>query len=241
MRLIGKQTIFPCGLLVILLLLLGSTRGDNIIARQGWGMLALEIVIITIALLYWDFEQGRASSREVAVIAILGTIAAVARIPFAALPGVQPTTFIVIISGFVFGCRAGFMIGSTAALVSNFFLGQGPWLPWQMFAWGLAGVSAGVVNITFSHTGSKGLALFCFLWGYLFGWIMNFWSWLAFVHPLTWKTFVAYGVASFWFDTFHALANAVFYLCLGPSFMKILKRFRRKLEVFTIDTDVTGP
>ena len=99
MRLIGKQTIFPCGLLVILLVLLGSTRGDNIIARQGWGMLALEIVIITIALLYWDFEQGRASSREVAVIAILGTIAAVARIPFAALPGVQPTTFIVIISG----------------------------------------------------------------------------------------------------------------------------------------------
>jgi hypothetical protein len=64
------------------------------------------------------------------------------RIPFAALPGVQPTSFLVMVSGLVFGPQAGFMIGAMAALASNFFLGQGPWTPWQMLGWGLMGMSA---------------------------------------------------------------------------------------------------
>lgn len=241
MRATGKKIMFPICLLLVLLLLLGSVREDNFIARQGWGLLSLEIIIIALALFYWGFEQGRASSREVAVIAMLGTIAAAGRIPFAALPSIQPTTFMVIISGFVFGPRAGFMVGSTAALVSNLFLGQGPWLPWQMFAWGLAGTSAGVIKTICPHTGSKGMALFCFLWGYLFGWMMNLWSWLTFVHPLTWQTYIAYAAASFWFDTFHAVGNAAFCLCFGPSFLKILKRFRRKLEIVNINTSALEP
>lgn len=33
-----------------------------------------------------------------------------------------------------------------AALVSNIFLGQGPWTPWQMFAWGTMGMSAGLLR-----------------------------------------------------------------------------------------------
>ncbi len=229
-----RQAIFPLCLLLILLLLLGNAGGNNFIARQGWGLLSLEIITIALALFYWGFERGQITSREIVVIAMLGTIAAVVRIPFAILPGVQPTTFIVIISGFVFGARAGFMVGSTAALVSNLFLGQGPWLPWQMFAWGLAGVSAGVVKAVYPQMNSKGLLPLCFLWGYLFGWLMNLWSWLAFIQPLTWKTFIAYGVASFWFDTSHAVGNAVFCAFFGPSFIKILRRFRRKLVITTV-------
>lgn len=75
-------------------------------------------------------------AREIVMIAVLATIAAVSRVPFAPLPSVQPTSFVVIVAALVLGPEAGFMIGSTAALVSNFFLGQGPWTPWQMFCWG---------------------------------------------------------------------------------------------------------
>lgn len=229
--LIGRKIMFPLALVLILGLLLESIWGNNFLARQGWGLLSLEIVIIALALLYWGFEQGRLSSREVAVIAMLGTIAAVGRIPFTVLPNIQPTTFMVIISGFVFGPRAGFMVGSTAALVSNFFLGQGPWTPWQMFTWGLAGTSAGAIKMICPHIGSRGMAVFSFLWGYLYGWIINLWLWTTFVSPLNWPSFVATCAASFWFDTFHALGNTLFYLFFGPSFVKLLKRFRRKLEV----------
>ncbi|KYH32916.1 hypothetical protein MOMUL_06940 [Moorella mulderi DSM 14980] len=226
-----RKMLFPFALVFILGLLLASIKINALLLGQGWGLLAPVIIIMALVLLYWGFEQGRVSSREVAVIAMLGTIAAVGRVPFAALPNIQPATFMVIISGFVFGPRAGFMAGSTAALVSNFFLGQGPWTPWQMFAWGLAGTSAGVMGIIFPRAGKKVMTVFSFLWGYLFGCIMNLWTWTGFVHPLNWQSFVATYAASFWFDTFHATGNAAFYLLFGPSFVKILQRFRRKLEV----------
>ncbi|WXJ95538.1 hypothetical protein MCACP_20310 [Neomoorella carbonis] len=226
-----RKMLFPFALVFILGLLLTSIKVNALLLGQGWGLLASVIIIIALVMLHWGFEQRRISSREVAVIAMLGTIAAVGRVPFAALPNIQPTTFMVIISGFVFGPRAGFMAGSTAALISNFFLGQGPWTPWQMLAWGLAGTSAGVMGIILPRAGKKVMTVFSLLWGYLFGWIMNLWTWTGFIHPLTWQSFVATCAASFWFDTFHAAGNAVFYLLFGSSFVKILRRYRRKLEV----------
>lgn len=220
----------PFFLLIILGLLFAGIKQNNFVARQGWGLLSAEIMIATLAFFYWGFEQGKISSREIALIAVLATVAALGRIPFAGLPNVQPTTFMVIISGYVFGSRAGFMVGSTAALVSNFFLGQGPWTPWQMFAWGLAGTSAGLIKMVYPNIGPKSMLVFNFIWGYLFGWIMNVWFWTAFIQPLNWQSFIATCAASFWFDTFHAVGNTIFYLLFGAGFIKILQRFRRKLE-----------
>ena len=36
--------------------------------------------------------------------------------------------------------RPGFAVGALSGLVSNFWLGQGPWTPWQMAGWGLTGI-----------------------------------------------------------------------------------------------------
>ncbi len=231
----AQKILFPLFLIIILGLLLAGIKQDNFIAGQGWGLLSAEIMLAALAFFYWGFEQGKASSREIALIAVLGAAAAVGRVPFAALPNVQPTTFMVIVSGFVFGPRAGFMVGSTAALVSNFFLGQGPWTPWQMFTWGLAGASAGLIKTVCPGIGIRGMSAFNFVWGYLFGWIMNLWFWTAFIQPLNWQSFVAVYAASFWFDTFHAAGNAAFYLLFGAGFTKILNRFRRKLKIRIIE------
>ena len=58
---------------------------------------------------------------------------------FAAVPNVQGTTDVALLSGYVLGPAPGFMVGALAALASNLFLGQGPWTPWQMVGWGAAG------------------------------------------------------------------------------------------------------
>ena len=226
---------FPLSLLIILGLLFADIKHNNFLLKQGWGLLSAEIIFTALAFFYWGFEKSKTSSREIAFIAVLGTIAAVGRVPFAMLPGLQPVTFIVIISGFVFGSRAGFMVGSTAALVSNFFLGQGPWTPWQMFTWGLAGVSAGLIKKAFPNIGARWMTVFCFIWGYLYGWIMNLWFWTAFIQPLNWKSFVVTYAASFWYETFHALGNTAFFLLFGTGFIKILMRFRKKLQIKIIE------
>ena len=49
------------------------------------------------------------------------------------------------ITGIAFGPQAGFLTGAIGAFASNFFFGQGPWTPWQMFAYGFAGFWAGLL------------------------------------------------------------------------------------------------
>lgn len=41
------------------------------------------------------------------------------------------------------GSRSGFLVGAISLLVSDFVFGQGPWTPWQMLAYGIAGFVAG--------------------------------------------------------------------------------------------------
>ncbi|MDD4802130.1 MAG: ECF transporter S component [Syntrophomonas sp.] len=202
----------------------------DVMVQPNWGMLSLAIITAILLFLYLSFEEGRVSAREIAVIAVLGALAAAGRVPLAAVPSVQPTTFLVIISGYIFGARAGFMVGSTAALASNLFLGQGPWTIWQMFAWGLAGFSAGLFRYILPNGGWRSMAAFQFGWGYIFGWIMNLWTWLAFIAPLTWQSLLATCAASFWFDSLHAAGNLIIYLLIGRGVAKALERAKRKLE-----------
>lgn len=201
----------------------------------NWGLIATILVILSVVAFFFEFESAAISSKEIALVAMLGTISAVLRVPFAVIPNVQPCTYLIICSGYVFGPMAGFMVGAVTALVSNFFLGQGLWTPYQMFAWGLAGVSAaylrrfGVERI--------GLIILGVVWGYLYGWIMNVWYWVAFIYPLTVKTFFVYQLTSIWFDTLHAIGNALLLGLFGVKTIAILDRFKKRFSWSLFATD----
>ena len=195
----------------------------------NWGVMATILVILTTVAFFFEFEAAAVSSKEIALVAMLGTISAVLRVPFAAIPNVQPCTYLIICTGYVFGPVAGFTVGAITAIVSNFFLGQGPWTLYQMIAWGLAGVSTGYLS-RFSMN-KRLLVVFGILWGYLFGWITNIWFWTAFVYPLNLNTFILTQVNTIWFDTFHAIGNGIFLGILGMKTIAILQRFKRRFSV----------
>ncbi|MCX6357329.1 MAG: ECF transporter S component, partial [Candidatus Aureabacteria bacterium] len=88
---------------------------------------AATLGLIALGGAFYSVERRKLTAQEIPVIAVLAALAALGRIPFAMLPGVQPTTFFVIMAGFVFGPAAGFLTGATGAFVSNCFLGHGPW------------------------------------------------------------------------------------------------------------------
>jgi energy-coupling factor transport system substrate-specific component len=194
----------------------------------NWGIVVTVIVVLVILAFFYEFESEAIGSKEIALVAMLGTISAAARIPFTAIPSVQPCTYIIICSGYVFGPVAGFLVGAVTALVSNLFLGQGPWTPYQMLAWGLAGVSAALMR-RFKPS-LIWLIPFGVLWGYLYGWIMNSWYWLAFAYPLSFKTFLFYQSTSLWFDTFHAISNAIFLGVFGLKTITILDRLKKRFS-----------
>ncbi len=185
---------------------------------------------------YWRFENRKLRAREIVFIAVLATIAAVVRVPFAPLPSVQPTSFVIIVSALALGKDSGFIIGATAAIVSNIFLGQGPWTPWQMFCWGMMGVTAGIIG---HYKWAHNIYWLCALggiYGFLFGWIMDLWYVLAYVSPLNVKTILAAYVASFYFDLAHALSNVFFLFFFYRSWFGIISRFKVKFGLLADET-----
>ncbi|MDR9755902.1 MAG: ECF transporter S component [Thermoanaerobacterales bacterium] len=225
----GKKVLLVSVILSAAAVIMGLAAWKLQFIHQNWEFFAAFLLLTSLVVFFASFEGSRISSREVGVIAVLAALAAVSRVPFAVLPGVQPTTFLVMVSGYVFGARSGFMVGAVAALVSNFFMGQGPWTPFQMLFWGLIGASAGLLGVVRPGAGRTVMISFSIVWGYLFGWLMNLFFVVFFIKPLTWRAvFLAYA-ASFPMDTFHAMGNVCFYLLLGPQVIKVLKRFQKKM------------
>ena len=65
----------------------------------NWGLVATIIVVLAVIAFLFEFESMAISSREIALISMLTTIAAVLRIPFAAIPSLQPCTYLIICTG----------------------------------------------------------------------------------------------------------------------------------------------
>lgn len=185
-------------------------------------------VIGTIVIFFALFESKNVVTEKIVLIAILSSLATVSRILFSGIPSVQPTSFIIIITGLAFGGEVGFITGAITALSSNLILGQGPWTLWQMFCWGMMGLCSGI----FAKQLIKNKILlvgYGLTWGFIFGWIMNFWLLFAgFMEEINLKTIAAVFAASFPMDLAHALSNAVFIAILGSKLLKILHRISIK-------------
>ena len=198
-----------------------------------WGMkhyaaVSVLLLLCACAPFFVRFEFIRKKPEELVLTGLMAAMAAVSRIPFAPWPSVQPTTFFCIITGAALGPEAGFMTGATAALVSNMALGQGPWTPWQMLGWGLAGFLAGVLSRTFVMKTLAGRVVFGFVLGFLFGWMQNIWYPLFMGEGLSLPLFIAACVVSFEYDLYHALSNVFFLTMFFSPMRKILGRIRVK-------------
>ena len=105
---------------------------------------SLLLIIYTMVPFFMIFEKRKPKAREVVIIAMMTAITVVAQIFFHVILPVQVGTAMIIISGVALGPEAGFMVGALGRFVCNFYMGQGPWSPWQMFCWGLLGFLAGL-------------------------------------------------------------------------------------------------
>jgi Squalene-hopene cyclase C-terminal domain/ECF-type riboflavin transporter, S component/Prenyltransferase and squalene oxidase repeat len=197
-----------------------------------WELGSTAVVVLALAAgLAW-YERGRPSSKLVALIAALAALAIAGRVLFTPIPNVQATTDIVLLSGYALGPVPGFVVGSIAALTSNFLLGQGPWTPWQMFGWGMAGVAGGVLAMLFGRRlGRWPLAFACAAAGFVFGAWMDLFTLLSFAAERSTGSYLAVAGVSLPFNVAHAAGNAVLCLAFGPGFVRMLARFRRRLEV----------
>jgi energy-coupling factor transport system substrate-specific component len=199
---------------------------------MSWELAALVLLGLVIAGgLAW-YERSRPPARVLALVATLAALAVVGRLAFAAVPNVKPTTDIVLFAGYALGAVPGFAVGAVTALVSNVFLSQGPWTPWQMAGWGAVGVAGALLARAMRgrEPGRWSLAAACGLAGLAFGAWMDLYLLTLAAHQDL-DTYLALAASSLPYNLAHAIGNVAFCLLIGPAFIRALRRYRRRFEV----------
>jgi energy-coupling factor transport system ATP-binding protein len=143
-RRLSKRTLAAAAMILIAVPLTIYV-GVYFLGDRKYYFISVLIILETMLPFALVFESRKPQARELVTIAMLCAIAVTGRIAFFMLPQFKPVLALVIISGVAFGGEAGFLVGAMTGLVSNMFLGQGPWTPWQMFAFGIVGFLAGVL------------------------------------------------------------------------------------------------
>ncbi len=239
MKVSRKTLIASLGALISLSLLMFLALYDPQSLAYYAAFLTFLFVLFLIILLFIRFEESAITSKEVALIGILAAITAASRIPFAALPNIQPCTFLIIATGVMFGPLAGVMVGGMTAAVSNMFLGQGPWTVWQMAGWSLVGLIAGAIGKRRPDIGVWGIAVLGVISGMIYNTLLDFSSWV-WLYGLDTTKFLAVFALGLPFGIAHSVGNAIFAFALGKPVLFAFRRFKSKFHVMYADEGGEG-
>ena len=113
---------------------------------KGYYITGVLIIIELSVPFFMMFEKRKPHARELVVLAVMIALAVIGRVAIP-IPHFKAAFAIIMLTGIAFGPEAGFIVGAITAFASNFFYGQGAYMPWQMMAYGAGGMLAGFVFI----------------------------------------------------------------------------------------------
>ncbi|MEM7118819.1 MAG: ECF transporter S component [Chloroflexota bacterium] len=211
-------------------------------------LLTTILLLLCLGVLLLEIQGQAVSAKIVAALGMLIAVTSALRFLEVAIPGpggFSPIFAPIILAGYIFGGRFGFLMGSMTLLVSGLVTGSiGPWLPYQMFTAGWIGLTAGWLP-KFSQPRYEVimLALFGFVWGLLFGAVMNlyFWPFVAGDAATSWEAgtgfwegvtrYAAFYLAtSLIWDVARGIGNLLLLLVLGAPTIRALRRFRNRFQ-----------
>ena len=249
----GKRRLRIAGLIVVNLLgvlaflwpfVLPLVPGVN----ENHRMDAPVILFILLAglgtLLFVELGRGGLGPKAVALIGVLAAAMVALRLP-GFVAGFSAMFIVVLLAGNSFGPAFGFLLGAVGTFASGLFLGGlGPWLPFQMVAVGWVGLGAGLLPKGSWSVRIGALAVYGFVTGYLFGALMNLWTWpfLTNGSAIDWNPaagaatnlhhYATYYLAtSLAWDTFRAVGNVALVILLGRPILGAMDRAARRMRL----------
>lgn len=230
------------------------TQGQDTTFAHGQDAPVLLAVLVglSFAVLLLEVQSAAGNAKMVALLGVLVAINSILRFAETAIPGpggFSPIFVLIVLGGYVFGSRIGFLLGAMTLLVSALITGGvGPWLPYQMFTAGWVGLSVPLCRPVVRVLGWQGkwgevliLALYGAVWGFIYGAIMNLWFWpyAAGSADQYWSPGIGlaatlqryalfYAVTSFLWDLMLALGNLLMILAFGRAILRLLQRFHAR-------------
>ena len=223
------KKIFPYLIYAVAFPLL-AIGGAFIFKDKFYSWVTLAAVLLACLPFFIRFEKKETDAKTLILISVMIALSVVGRFIFAPLPGFKPVTAMTVLTAMYFGSDAGFMTGALTAVISNFYFGQGPWTPFQMFSWGIIGLLAGI----FAEKLKKSkvfLSVFGALTGVLYSLLMDIWTVLWADGYFNFARYLAALVSSLQFTVIYAVSNVIFLLLLSKPTGKILQRVKTKYGI----------
>jgi energy-coupling factor transport system substrate-specific component len=197
----------------------------------NWQVATFVLLVAVLVVGFAWYERSRPTARLIALVAALAALAVAGRLIFAPIPNVVATTDIVLITGFALGAAPGFAVGALAAPISNIWLGQGPWTAWQMAGWGLVGLGGALFAVlTRRRVNRLGLASVCALAGFAYGALLDYSTMVTYGGEQSLDRYLELSARGLPFNVVHAAGNFAIALAAGPALVRMVSRFRTRLE-----------
>ncbi|GLX68067.1 energy-coupling factor transporter ATPase [Paenibacillus glycanilyticus] len=228
-RALPKRTLSAM-MMILLLIPLTIWFGIYYLDDRKYYFISMLVILETLLPFALIYEGRKPQAKELVTLAVMCGLGVAGRMAFFMIPQFKPVVAIVIVSGVAFGAEAGFLVGAVTGFVSNYYFGQGPWTPWQMFAFGMIGFLAGLLF-------KKGLLrrnriALCLFGGIttfaLYGTIMNVSSVLMTQNKATFEMFIVACLRGVPFDLIHGAATVIFLLLLAKPMLEKLDRIKLK-------------
>lgn len=216
-------------LLLLLFVPLAIFTGVMFFDDRSYVFISFVIVALASIAFLLYYEKNEVKTRTLVVMAVLVTLSVVGRFLFAAIPGFKPVTAIVVIAAIFFGSEMGFLVGALSALISNIYFGQGPWTPFQMFAWGMIGFIAGMPFFrSYLENNKFILSLFGIFAGIVYSLLMDIWTVMALDGEFNVRRYMAAVGLSLPFMMTYAVSNVIFLLLTIKPIGEKLQRLKVK-------------
>lgn len=213
-------------LIPLLLMPCAVMLGIFVFDEKAHAFISVLVAMLSVILFLCGFDRKKTGTRRLILISVMIALSVVGRF----FPLFKPVTAFAVIAGMYFGAEAGFLTGSFSALISNFYFGQGPWTPFQMFAWGILGFAAGLMGKPLKKSRVM-LYGYAFLSGILYSLVMDIWTVLWELGGFSAEVYLAKMLTALPHTLLYAVSNVIFLFLFARPFGEKLERVKLKYGV----------
>ena len=184
---------------------------------------ALVSFILVLLLFLAGFERRELGTRRMILVSAMTALSVLGRL----LPLIKPITALTVLTAMYLGPESGFLVGALSAVLSNFVMGQGPWTPFQMLAWGLIGLFAGILAKPLRRLPVL-LYIYGMLSGVAYSMLLDIWTTVWTYREFTLHEYGAAILSAVPLTCLYAFSNLLFLMILRKPIGDKLSRIRKK-------------
>lgn len=194
--------------------------------EKRFAFVIMAVTALSVLFFLCGFEKKKIGTRRLILVCVMTALSVVGRF----IPFFKPVTAFSMITGMYLGGEAGFLVGAMAAVISNFYFGQGPWTPFQMFTWGMTGLLSGLLAVPLKKS-KLFLLVMGVLAGFFYSALMDVWTVLWAGGEPSLSAYVAALLTALPHTALYSVSNFIFLFFCAKPFGDKLERVKIKYGV----------